>query len=213
MWNEHSKRYVTLIESINKLYERSIDIQSLSDKKNFYACIDTVSTNYSDVSYDEKHCIDLYTDGQLKDIIIDDARFSYQVKATTKQRSGYMGPDSNFTIEGIWSNGEEFSFRFQQILQLSHDLVLNIVYAIIVLSVSQSIPKAEAVWTFLRKSEYRRLIGKRLSAIEDILPIARTIIAKYPFMRHIFDEALVEQTNCIKKDLESLDILNPNYTF
>jgi len=110
------------------------------------------------------------------------------------------------TIEGRFKDGRIFeqSFRFK-----SSETLPYVVYAIIIISYSNSIEDALAVWKLLNSyyPSNNLMPGEFLDLILKTRILGKKIISDYPFMESFIQDGLKIQVDDLKHRIEELDIL------
>lgn len=197
--------YLSISKSINKIIEIKEPGASALYSSKFGGKITTVCTRYyDDYSFDTSKEIELWTDGTRKDISLNDCLFSYLVKGSERltKSSGYS---FYLTIEGCWSNNEEFSFFFS--LSRYMDVLISIIFAIIIISETKDLDKSRSIMKIICTECYCSNPADRLKMIIEGEECSKKILEKYPFMVSLYKSGLRYQIEKAKEEISNLKFL------
>ena len=197
-------RFYTICKTLNKLVQQEIP-ENLSFSKDFCGKITVERTRYwNDFSWDDSLEIILFTNGNTKDINVNDCLFSYIIKGHEGRTNSY-GYSHGLTIKGCWPNNEEFSFQFS--ISSNMDNLTAIIYAIIILSETKDLNVSSNLWRIISQAYYSKNVGERLQLILESKDSLSRISEKYPFMNRIIKDGLNYQIERVKEEINNLDFL------
>lgn len=197
--------FLSVSKSLKKIIEIKESGASALTSVKFGGKITTVCTRYwNDFSYNTSKDIEIWTDGNKKDILLNECLFSYLVKGY-EGRTNSRGYAHGLTIQGCWPNDEEFSFDFTLSSQMEE--LISIIYAIIILSETRSIDKSKMIWKIIKKDYCSANPAERLNLIIEGEDFSRRVLEKYPFMTSAFKSGLEFQIEKAKEEISSLQFL------
>lgn len=143
----------------------------------------------------------LSQNGFTKDIQIGNNSYSYLISNSTTLYKYYI--KNNFTIE--YAKGDSHGkIEFESDASSQNgEILLNIIYAIILLNEISDIEKVKNVFTFLfyTKGSTFSSLGARIDLYKEIKNLKANIIEKYPFMNEPINNGMNTRLQTIKDEL------------
>jgi len=194
------KRFKTIVMSLGELVEVETDLCQIENHLAFGAEV-SIKTQASP-DYFQWRELKLYHNGKCEDINVRNCIFSCIVKIECYDHC-YKGSNTILTINGLGCDGSKFSVNLPRLGDFG-DLI-NVVFAMIVISACVNIEEAKHVWNLLSSINKTKSIEECLMEIRTIKNKGSKIISDYQFMNNIFDKRIQERVQWIieKIKLES----------
>lgn len=202
---EGEAKYYNAKLTLNRLVDSTINQSEISSSKfGIKLILEKDIYHYGTQQYYE---IDIYCDGIMKDIEINNYTISYIVDLYVDIVRSHNREHNYYTYKGINPEGESFE------LKLSSDYGNNpisqlkaVIIGIILISETKDLNKVSLFWKFLF-DKYDIKVGDSISLIEDLNPIISKIVEKYPFLKDELKERVYCRIQSIKNQLEKLEWL------
>lgn len=104
-------------------------------------------------------------------------------------------------------NVELFSKNYPEMTSQNDNIILDIIYAFILISETKDVEEAERIWkNFYVKPEVYDA-GEAISQIDSVKELFKTITEKYPFTKLFFEKLIKEKIDAAKMALSKIDFL------
>lgn len=193
------KSYKKLILSLNELIEVDSDLDQIEKNSLFGADI-SVKTQASGPDYYKWKTLNLFYNGKCEDINIGNYIFSCIVNVDHYSHFCKGERSTMFIKVKEEKNDTIYSFKQNTILNQS-DLV-NVVFAMIIISVCKNIKESEEIWNLLSDRKNYSNIEQCISEIRVLRDKGLDIISNYPFMKNLFISKIQERVLWVIKRIE-----------
>lgn len=193
------KSFKKLKLSLNELIEVTSDLDQIERDSLFGANI-SIKTQTSGPDYFKWKTLNLYNNGKYEDIKIGNYTFSCIAKVEHYSHFYKEGHSTMLIKVKEEKNDTIYSFNLNTIPNQS-DLV-NVVFAMIIISNCKSTKEAEEIWNLLSFKNNYSNIEQCLSEIRVLKDKGLDIISNYPFMRNLFISKIQERVHCVIKKIE-----------